>query len=314
LGVDHDRSIEAIRYDAPGRGIPPSPDRDGNIQGTVTDSTGAVVPAAKVTAVQKETAQQRAAVTNNAGSYLIPSAPNGHYELTVEAQGMEAWKGDLILRVGQTAEIDATLKVGQTATQVTVAGNVTELATTTDATLSTVVERARIEQLPLDGRLIYNLLATTTPGMEITDASRGVIQTDGMLYGTGYLQDGAVVENRDWGFVALRPPGIDTIGEFRVETHNASAKASRPATIITSTKSGANQVHGSLFETMRNNGIGVARARTDYYTKPPELIRNEFGASLEDQSIFPSFIAAATGHSFLWLGKRCGYGPIRHAT
>ena len=251
----------------------------GNIQGTVTDPTGAVVPGAAVTAVQKETAQQHNATSNSTGSYLIPSVPNGNYKLTVEAKGMETWKGDLTLEVGQTAEIKVSLKIGQNTAQVTVAGDVSELTTTTDATLSTVVERARIDQLPVNGRLVYNVLSTTIPGMVMVDSTRGEIQTDGLLYSTEYLQDGAVVENRDWGFVSLRPPGLDTIEEFRVETHNTSAKSSRPANVITSTRSGTNQVHGSLFETMRNNGIGVARARTDY-TKAPELIRNEFGASL----------------------------------
>jgi len=64
-----------------------------------------------------------------------------------------------------------------------------------------------------------------------------------------------------------------------VETNVSSAKLPRPTTVIMSTKGGTNQVHGSAFETHRNNGIGKARTRTDFYEKPPPLIRNEYGVS-----------------------------------
>ena len=88
-----------------------------------------------------------------------------------------------------------------------------------------------------------------------------------------------ILENREWSSIPARQPGLDTIQEFRSETTNSSAKMNRPASFILTTRSGTNDLHGSFFETARNSGLGVARARTDFYTKPPHLVRNEFGAS-----------------------------------
>src|SRR5262249_18155632 len=72
-------------------------------------------------------------------------------------------------------------------------------------------------------------------------------------------------------------PGLDTIQEFKVENNSSSAQYTRPTTIIASTKSGTNDVHGTAFETARNWGLGKARRREDNYSSPPHLIRNECG-------------------------------------
>jgi hypothetical protein len=248
----------------------------GSIQGTVTDASGAAVPGAKVTVTHTPTTRQYNTTTTEVGFYLFPSVQPGPYQMTVEAPGMESWKGELELQVGQIAEISPALKIGATATEVTVAGNVTPLVTTTAPTLATVVERARIEQLPINGRFIDKLLYLTTPGFE----SGSVPRVFGLRYAVETLQDGAILENRQWQQLPARPPGLDTIEEFRAETSNSSAKMNRPGTVILTTRAGTNEVHGSAFDTLRNSGIGVARAREDFYLKPPHLVRNEFGASL----------------------------------
>src|SRR5215467_4463020 len=97
----------------------------GNIQGTVKDSSGAVVPQAKVTLVHTATNRQYPSVTNGVGFYLVPGLELGTYELTVEFPGMETWKGKLTLLAGQTADVETTLKPGSAATTVTVAGDIT---------------------------------------------------------------------------------------------------------------------------------------------------------------------------------------------
>jgi hypothetical protein len=248
----------------------------GNIEGTVKDATGAVLPGAKVTITHTQTSRQYGTTSTEVGFYLFPSVQMGPYQMVVEAPGMETWKGDLILQVGQTAEVNPELKVGATTTAVTVAGDVTPLVTTTAPTLATVVERARIEQLPLNNRLIQTLLYMTTPGFE----SSGVPRLFGLRFAVELLQDSAVLINRQWQQIPLRPPGLDTIEEFRSETSNSSAKMNRPGTVILTTRAGTNDWHGSVFETARNSAIGVARAREDYYLKPPHLVRHEYGASL----------------------------------
>jgi Carboxypeptidase regulatory-like domain len=250
----------------------------GNIQGTVKDSAGAVIPSVKVSVTHIDTGRQQQTTTNEVGFYLIPSTQTGRYKINVQATGMQAWEGELLLQTGQTAVVDPVMKPGATITEITVAGDVTPLATTTGPTLGNVVERARIEELPLNGRFFNTLVVSNTPGLEGSSTSPKVygLRPTSMEF----LQDGAVLTNRDTGELSGRPPGLDTIEEFRVETNNSSAKMNRPATTIVSTKSGSNGIHGAAFETARNSGFGVARRRQDFYDKPPHLVRNEFGASL----------------------------------
>src|SRR5215510_7482240 len=247
----------------------------GGIQGTVKDASGAAVPGAKVTITHTPTTRQYNTIATEVGFYIFPSVQTGPYQMTVEAPGMETWKGELTLQVGQIAEISPALKIGATATEVTVAGNVSPMVTTTSPTLATVVERARIEQLPLNGRFIQNLIYAI-PGFE----SSSVPRVFGLRFATELLQDSAILINRQWQTIPARPPGLDTIEEFRAETSNSSAKMNRPGTAILTTRAGTNQIHGSVFETARNSGIGVSRAREDFYLKPPHLVRNEMGASL----------------------------------
>jgi carboxypeptidase family protein len=246
----------------------------GSVQGTIKDPAGAIVPGARVALVHTQTSRQYDTTANEVGFYLLPALQPGAYKITVQAAGMQTWEAQLLLQVGQTAVADADLKVGATVTEITVVGDVTPLVTTTSATLGAVVERAQIDQLPLNGRFIQTLVVAGTPGLEGSSGSPRVygLRPTSMEF----LQDGAVLTNRDTGEISGRPPGLDTIEEFRVETNNSSAKMNRPATTILSTKAGSNNIHGAVFETHRNSGLGVARQRQDFYDKPPHLVRNEF--------------------------------------
>ena len=185
---------------------------------------------------------------------------------------MQRFEGNLTVQVEQSVVVDVTLSVGQTAAEVSVQ-DVTPLVTVDNATLGGTLEHTRIEQLPLNGRAVMSLLQTV-PGMEgtrafgIRDGSEDVVV------------DGATIMDRSgWNTVNPRQPGLDSIQEFTVVDNGTSAKYARPTTVVMSTKNGTNQLHGSAFETNRNNAIGLARSRTDYYTKAPFLNRNEFGVS-----------------------------------
>ena len=170
--------------------------------------------------------------------------------------------------------VDGTLTLGQTVTQVDVK-DVTPMVQVDSPTLGHVLERQRIEQLPINGRSYQGLLATV-PGVDST----GIPQAYGMRTNTSVtLFDGTAVNETYEGWDFSRPPGLDSIAEMQVEVNNSSAKFTRPMTIILSSKSGTNGFHGALFETNRNSGYGVARRRQDIFTKPPYLNRNEFGAS-----------------------------------
>jgi hypothetical protein len=257
----------------------------GQIQGTVRDASGAVVPGAAVTLEHVQTKSKFQSTSSDVGFFVFPSLQTGEYILTVASTGMEIWQGQVILPVGQQAVVDPSLKVASVAGEVTVAGDVTPIVTTTDPTLATVVERERIEQLPLNGRAIQNLMTTTVPGLEGSASQPRVFGLrDSALE---FVQDGVVLDDRNTGNIQARPPGLDTVQEYRVETNASSAKLDRPANAIFSTRSGTNDLHGSAFETGRNSGFGVARQRQDTFSKAPHLVRNEFGAALGGPVVLP---------------------------
>jgi carboxypeptidase family protein len=258
----------------------------GQIQGTVSDSTGAVIPGAAVELEQVQTSNKLRSVTSDVGFYVFHSLAPGAYRLTVNAAGMQRWEGQVDVALGQQAVVNASLAVATAANQITVAGDVTPLVTTTNPTRATVVERERIEQLPLNGRAIQNLLQITVPGLEGTNPAQP------RVYGLRdssmeFVQDGVVLDDRNTGAIQSRPPGLDTVQEFRVETSVSNAKLDRPANAILATRSGTNDIHGSAFETGRDSGFGVARQRQDTFSKAPHLVRNEFGASIGGPVFLP---------------------------
>jgi hypothetical protein len=257
----------------------------GQIQGTVGDPSGAVVPGAEVVLVNVETENRFQTTSSGAGVYVFPSLLPGEYRLTIAAPGMSKWEGRATLVTGQRAVIDVTLEIGQAAQQITVAGDVTPLLSTSSPTVATIVERARIDQLPLNGRSIQTLLTIAVPGMEGSSSQPKVygLRDSAMAL----VQDGVNIQDRNTGSMQTRPPGLDTIEEFRVETAVSSAKLTRPASAIMITKSGTNEPHGSIFLTGRNSGFGVARQRQDTYAKAPHLVRNEFGASFGGPVFIP---------------------------
>jgi hypothetical protein len=259
----------------------------GTVQGVVRDANSGVVPGAKVTILHTATMGKYDTTTNEVGFFRFPPTQVGSYRITVSAAGMQAWEGEFLLQVGQTLDVSPVLKVGGVATQVTVAGEAAPLVATSDAVISTNLERARIEQLPLNGRSIATLVLISTPGLG--SGQDGAVNpiVNGLRDSVEMYQDGAVIKNRETGDFAGRLPGLDSVQETRVETNLSSAKFNRPASITLSTRSGTNKLHGNLFETARNSGIGVARRRQDYYTKAPHYVRSEFGGSVGGPVFLP---------------------------
>lgn len=252
----------------------------GTVQGIVKDASSAVVAGATVTINHTDTMRKYSTTTNDVGLFVFPPVQPGPYDVLVEAPGMQNWSAKLLLVVGQRVELSPVLQVGTISTQVTVATEAAPLVTTSDATISRNLERQRIEQLPSNGRSVANLVVMASPGLfNGQDGAINPINT-GLRDGVELYQDGAVIKNRDVGIWSERLPGVDSVQELRVETSMSSAQFNRPGSVILSTKSGTNTVHGSAFETNRNSGMGVARARQDYYLKPPHYVRNEFGVSL----------------------------------
>src|SRR6185312_9179336 len=136
----------------------------GRVQGVVMDAGSAMVAGAKVAIVHTATMRQYETTTNQVGFFVFPPVQPGSYEITATAAGMDTWHGTFLLTVGQTVEISPVLKVGSVTTEVTVS-DAAPLVSTSDATISRNLERARIEQLPVDGRSIPNLVLMSTPSL-----------------------------------------------------------------------------------------------------------------------------------------------------
>ena len=176
----------------------------GQIQGTVNDASGAVIPNASVSLQHVQTANKFDTKTSSVGFFVFPSLQSGDYKLTISAPGLQKWEGQVLLRVGQQSVVNASLEVSRAAEQVTVVGDVTQLLTTNSPTIATVVERARIEQLPLNGRSIQNLLTITVPGLEgPTSQPRVYGLRDSAME---FVQDGVPLDDRNTGNIQGRPP------------------------------------------------------------------------------------------------------------
>jgi len=246
---------------------------NGSVRGTVSDPTDAVVPGTKVRLTNTATNVVLETTTNGAGFYVFPVVVPGHYALTAEAPALSKFQAELTVQTAQSATLDLKLKVATETTLVTVQ-DATPLVTVDTTSLGNVLERRRIEQLPINGRNIANLLILI-PGME--ESSRAY----GMRRGAhDFFFDGAALTDAlDGGGTVTRPPGLDTVEEFKVENNSSSAKYSRITSVIVTSRSGTNQLHGSIFETHRNNALGKARTRTDPAGKAPHYLRNEYGLS-----------------------------------
>ncbi len=254
------------------------------IRGTVFDSTRAAVPGANVVVTNVETNVTRRTVTSAEGIYSVSALGAANYKVTVESAGFKQWSGTLVLQTGQTAVVDATLEVGSIDTVVEVTG-AAPIITTESAEVGDVKDAQRIRQLPLNGRDITSLFSLT-PGVE----GGGNPRVNGMKVGsTEMTLDGVSLVDRFGGGMGRVQPALDSVNEFRIETSGSQAQFSRPATVSLVTKSGTNELHGSVFMTHRNNSAGLrARARQDG-NDAPKLIRNEFGASAGGPVFIPKF-------------------------
>ena len=255
----------------------------GSIQGTVTDSTGAVIPGASVRVVNQATGVADNTKSNSVGFYEVPGLFTGTYAVSIGAPGMKTSTQTIDLLVAQNAVVNATMTAGAVSQQVTVSANTVQLITTDNGSITSTLENARINQLPMNGRNLVTLVNEVTPGLESCPQSSSCANGQ-EAPSIEYEVDGATLDSREYGGVhegqdqMLDP---DSVQEVRVEDQDAGAQYAMPATVILTTKSGTNQLDGTLFWTTRNNGFGIARTRNDQSTfSAPKLVRNEGGASI----------------------------------
>src|SRR5260370_35545448 len=137
----------------------------GTIPGTVKDTTGAVIPNAKLTILHIDTGRATTTESNRNGFFSTPPISIGRYKIRVEAAGMKAWEGEVVLETGAIAEVNPMLSAGQVNETVVVSETI-PLVTATDPTDASTRDSTRIKELPLNGRDLNTLFGDLTPGVE----------------------------------------------------------------------------------------------------------------------------------------------------
>ena len=253
------------------------------LSGTVTDSSGSVVPGAQVTITNEATGLKYTLTTTEAGLYGFPSIPVGPYSLAIEKTGFKRFQlTKIVLQINTPATVNATLDIGSAAETVMVEATA-EILQTNNATLGNVVERKAIEALPLNGRNPLNLLIYE-PG--VVQRSGGTISVNGSRTGAVNVTIDGIEANESTNpnpvnnIFRLNP---DNVQEFKVTTSNPSAEEGRNsgANVSVATRSGTNTFHGTAFEFFRNTALNS----NEFYAKAqglgkPIIKLNQYGFEL----------------------------------
>lgn len=270
----------------------------GSISGTVTDSSGAVIPGAKVTIVQTETNATHIAMTSGVGTYHVTLLPPGHYNIKAEKSGFKvSEQRGITLAIDQTVESDLQLTVGSE-NQSVVVTSAGPLIQTETSSVGDVIDRQEIQNIPINGRSSLYGLVALAPGVQFIGA-QDTLPLNGMIFaiGTGnrsaYGGVGSTLDGTTNMEVALQrtepeTPSIDALQEFKVMTTGAPAEFNQPAQIIVASASGTNQYHGELFEFNRSKGTS-AETYFDSGAPRPYYERNEFGGNFAGPVRFPGY-------------------------
>lgn len=298
---------------------------DANLTGTVTDPSHGAVGNARVTAKNKLTNWSQAVTTDGSGSYSFLSLPIGQYVVTVELDGFNTATVEMTLETAQKGRQDFELQVGRTTQTITVESATPNLSTQ-DASLGAVINNSVVRDTPLYLRNWDDLLRLV-PGVQsnrytdqsgATSAGRtgafnvhGVhsLQNDFILDG---IDNNTFSENVQELSTQASRPSVDTIEEFKVITNPYSAEFGRSpgAAVVVTTKGGTNQVHGVLYEYLRNNFFDA----NDFFSNrsgltKPKNNQNQFGGSVGAPIVRDKWFAF-----FNYEGTRISRGVSRIST
>src|SRR5256712_12643067 len=265
------------------------------IQGIVTDSSGAVIPGATVTATNTETNLQRTATTGSAGIYVIPNLPPGRYRVQIALSGFHTSLYENIdVVVGQQLTLNTVLRVGEITEQMTVTSEA-PLVDISTAQVAGLVGERQVKDLPLNGRSFDNLLTMNPATVNTTAMKGGASSSTGpgnyfaiagqrpghniFLWNGVEYPGGSNAESSTPGGVSGQLLDIDAVREFNVVPSIESAEAGHRVggQVAVVTKSGTNSFHGTVFEFLRNSALD-ARNFFDQDAIPP-FKRNQFGGS-----------------------------------
>jgi hypothetical protein len=284
----------------------------GQIVGSITDSSGAVIANAVVKATEARTGFVRTTVSSAEGNYVLPALRPAAYDITAESAGFRAFRRTgLELLANQSLTLNITLDVGAVTETVNVSGAAVQVNTTT-STLSDVVDQSRIVDLVLNGRDIAKL-ASVVAGMNVISVSNesGKSIPGGLQLSSNgtrnqqisYRLDGA--SNTDSYFQENQSfPFPDAVQEFSIQTSNytASQGGNSGAMVNVVTRSGTNDLHGGAFEFVRNR---VFNARNFFSPTQDFLKRNQFGGYAGGPVWLPHYNGRNRTFFFLgWQGTR----------
>jgi hypothetical protein len=254
-----------------------------SIFGVAHDSSGAVIPQVVVSARNTATGFQRSVKSDENGDYLITNLPVGLYEVEFEKNGFRRFvQSGIVLEVDDHARVDVTLPVGQVTEKVTVSAEATGVDTLS-AAVGEVVDHTRIQELPLNGRNAMGL-ARLVPGVakdSVPTALSQARQGPAIIVGGGRDTENEIhfdgaPNSSPLQNTLFNLPSPDALQEFKVLTSNFSSEYGRfgGGVFVAVTRSGTNQLHGSLWEYLRNTDLN---ARNFFSTTKPDLKQNQFG-------------------------------------
>jgi len=270
-----------------------------SLRGTILDKSGAAIAGANVTLSNAQQGFERTVSSGETGAYEFIGLAPGIYTLRVEKESFSTYEVKKIeLQVNTPKTETVTLDIGSSSQTVEVAASA-QVLNTTDASMGTAFNEGQIRQLPLDGRNVPDLL-TLQAGVVYTgnrsDINKDTDTRSGAVNGSRSDQSNLTLDGVDvndqvngYAFTSVLPVSVDSVQEFRVTTSNYNADQGRSsgAQVSLVTKSGTNNLHGSLYEYHRN----TITSANDYFVKQselsagdpnvaPKLIRNIFGAAL----------------------------------
>ena len=290
----------------------------GRIVGIVVDPSGAAVPEASITVTEVQTNLSHTVTSSGNGEYAVTPLAPGIYQVKITRNGFRSViRSGIELLVGQVAQVDIALALGDTSTVVEVDAQA-PLVDTQSGTVGQVITTKEILDLPLNGRSFFEL-GRLTPGAAQTPGItsfpvRPNIESGMNISGvrgrqTMFLMDGADVTDQHQGGTLIRT-SIDALQEFKVQQNGYSAESSRAGgSFNATTKSGTNQVHGAAFEFLRNDKMD---ARDFFANKREILKRNQFGGVVGGPLSMPK-LYDARNRTFFFLsydGERQSRGMV----
>ncbi len=268
----------------------------GTITGTVRDTSAAAVPRVKITVTDARTnIDVFTALSDGAGRYTVPALKPSDYILTAEAPGFKKeMRRGVNLEVNQVATVDFTLQVGQV-NEVVEVTEAAPLMHAESAELGDVVEQRRVVELPLNGRFFVNLVNLTvgvTPAAAVGNpnnnqylgarAGQPGVEVNGQRPGSNnYTVDGIDNAESTVSSIILYPP-VDAIQEFKVQTSNQEAEFGKNpgGTVNVVIRSGTNELHGNVYEFLRNDALDAKNFFDRRNTRIPSFRMNQYGATL----------------------------------